>query len=1108
MSPQSIFRIAIRKDVTGNFRPSPTPSSGYHGTRWLCFAIVCCALLGLRTPFNALAQDDEPRPIFKPHGRPCSAGGGVQVVVHASPDLGGATPTVLVASASTVRLSGIARKFFIRENCSTTFTPVSRFEWKLFAQENSRGFIDDTNILKHAETLFPTFEPVGGTRYVAVLIAEKQNGFVRIEALKGRSWYSIGPNGSVGADGVGNQNVGRINDLVFDPTNASAIYAATAQGGVFKSLDRGDVWFPTSDHKGLPNLGISALAVAPLGSGQTLIFAAIGDNLAAQAVNVGVGTGSGVWRSKNGGVSWESSRPPTTTTCPAGTAIFTGNANRITASPNATDIYVAAQQGLFRSNDGGNCWTNLVPGNVTDVVLDPSNAQILYAALPQVGIFKSTAASSIVPTPVFRFQTANGLVRLAIAPSSTPVVYAAVADSTNKNTFLLRSVDGGSKWSQVANSICGNQCTFGIALAVDPTDPNHVIFGEVLVHHSLDGGTTFTTVGSTSSVHADLHALVFARDNPREIYAGTDGGVFRNSFSRNQSHTPNAVWESRNLELSIAQAATMDSTPTNSQGAAIGVWDNGSQTRLSGRTWKVIQGGDGFAVAADAASDQVIYYNDNALNGSATSRYPDRTSLGVVAGFASNPFRAGELFGIGVAVKNDGKLYVVRGSNQATTPDWRCADPAPAGVPAFTVVFSPDGFYYSSSWNGSIYRFKLSDPLPKVPQCGSSATAATGRAIFNQTAGPNVLPPRIALDPFDSKGLYALVPGSPGASRIIKLTPIPGAVVGGTGWKTTPIANKLNLPAGVRLQSIGADPSLRGLVYLGTTNGLWEGLPDSNGDYTWSKDLTVPDTFISGIVPHRNNGIYTGGLRLVSFGRGVWERQLTLARLRRSCDSLICVVPWVSALTCLNCARAPYQPSTTESNSEAWMAVPYLSKVNPGSRAVVRAIPLLKDVPQPFFLIEGQRAIKGVNLALVQLRYAAARAPIGLYTDSLRLEILRTPNGPVLSSRTVPFKRWWARLDARLLTVTTSISDPGPTSSPVRVSIRVGVRVIEGISPLTVAVPAGSVVYVQVPRHFESMYRIGYFKRFTNGDRDAGDKSELEITLSDNILLTAHYAFR
>ncbi len=1088
-----------------------TPASEHHRSKWLLLLIGCCTLVCLNIPFNAFAQDDEPRPIFKPHGPCFSTRGGVQIVVHASPDLGGAAPTVLVAPASTVRLSGIARKFLIRENCTTTFTPLLTFAWKLLAQQHGGVFTDESSILKHADTLFPTFDPVGGTLYIAQLAAGGQTGFVRIEALKGRSWYSIGPNGSVGPEGVGNVNVGRVNDLVFDPSSALVLYAATAQGGVFKSLDRGEVWFPITDHKGLPNLGISALAVSQLGSGQTIIFAAVGDNLAALAVRVGVGSGSGIWRSRDGGLNWESSQPVPPATCPAGTVVFSGNANRIVASPNASDIYVAAQQGFFRSNDGGNCWTNLGLNNVTDVVLDPSNPQILYVAVPQLGIFKTTAAttvSSFPSPPLFQFGAATSRVRLAIAPSSPSVVYAAIADGPAKNTFLLRSSDGGAKWSVAANSLCANQCNFGIALAADPKDANHVVFGGVEVYHSTDGAATFSDVGLSSSVHNDFHALVFAPDNAREIYAGTDGGVFRNSFSSDRSHTPNDVWESRNFELSIAQAATLDLTPTNSQGAAIGVWDNGSQARLVGRAWKSIQGGDGFVVAADAASDQIIYYNDNAgISGSATSRYPDRTGLGNVVAVTSNPFRPGELFGIGVAAKSDNKLYVARGADKATTPDWRCADPAPAGVAAFNVEFSPDGFYYLSSWNGSIYRFKLPNPLPNLTQCGASGTAASGSAIFNQTASQILQPPKIALDPFDSKGLYAVVPGSPAASLIVKLTPFPAAV-GGTGWKTTPIAGKLKLPAGVRPQTIGADPSLRGVLYLGTTNGLWVGLPDSNGNYTWSQDLSVPDTMITSIVPHRNDGRYSGVLRVGTFGRGVWERQLTLARLINSCRTLQCVAPAISAFSCLNCERGPYQALPTESNPEAWVAVPYVSKVNPGAHAVVRATPLSKREPQPFFLIEGQRAIQGVNLALVQLRYAAVDAPTELHTDSLRLEILRTPGGPVLSSRIVPFERWWARPDARLLTVNAAISDPAPTPPPVTVSVRVGARVIEGTAPLTVALPLGSTIYVQVTPHFESMYRIAYFNRWTNGDRVTGDKSLLKITVSDNILLTAHYAFR
>lgn len=1070
---------------------------------------LCCFTIGfvLFCLGSAASAQDDLRPVFRPHG-PCFPVQGKQVIAHAWPDLGGAEPTVLVLSTATVHLSGIARSYFVRENCTTGSSPL-RFAWTLTARSRNGIAIDATNLLKGANTLFPTFESSEATTYVAQLTAGGETNSVRIEALTGgRTWYSIGPNGSVGGDGIGNPSVGRVNDLVFDPADPATIYAATAQGGVFKTVDRGGTWFPVTDHVGLPNLGISTLAVSP-GPIGAVLYAAIGDNR--QNSRVAIGSGKGIWRSRNGGASWASAAPALGTSCPPGSNVFAGNANRILVSPqNSSIVYAAAQQGLFRSLDGGDCWTSIgsLPA-VSDIAFDPSNPQTLYLAVPQSGIFKTTTAptaTTLPSAPILSFPTPNSWVALALAPSAPSLVYAAVANAAE--TVLVASADGGKSWTQTASGLCNAQCSFGIALAVDPTDPNHVVFGEVKVHHSVDGGTTFSGLGA-GGVHDDFHALVFAPDNPRIIYAGTDGGVFRNSFSSDSSHTPGAMWEPRNLELSVAQAPTLAWPSSNQEAAAIGVWDNGTQVRVSGRTWKAINNGDGFVVAADATSGEIIYYNDNAGTspGNATSRYPDGASFGNVTAVVANPFVPGELFGIGVAGKSDNKWYVTRGANQSA-PNWICADLGPAGVPSFSFDFSVDGSYYSSSQNGSIFRFRLPAVLPNVPLCTPTSTAAIGAVIFAQAGTSIGIRISLAVDPFDANALYVLVlPGgtvSSVPSPVIKITKsIAGIVTGGSPKTVTPIGSSLSLPPGVQLTAIGADPAVPGLVYVGTTNGIWEGLPDSSGAYSWTQNLTVPDTYIAGIVPHRGSSFssgYSGALRVTTYGRGVWERQITVSR---TCLALHCLAP--RKITCVGCHRAAYQTPPVGDNFEAWIAIPYFSKVDPGDRSRIRVTPLRNGEPQPYFLIEGNKARKGDNLAFALLRYAGRDAPLGLQTTSLRVELLRSPEGPVLASETVDFRKWWARPDARLLTVSSLSAAPLPESLPVTVKIILDSRVIEGKAPLTVPIPLGARVAVQVEPNAQTRHGMRSFDAWSLGEMAAKTDPRIDVVVTDNTLLTAHY---
>src|SRR5207245_2292687 len=103
-------------------------------------------------------------------------------------------------------------------------------------------------------------------------------------------------------------------------------------------------------------------------------------------------------------------------------------------------------------------------------------------------------------------------------------------------------------------------------------------------------------------------------------------------------------------------------------------------------------------------------------------------------------------------------------------------------------------------------------------------------------------------------------------------------------WQAVSIGS--DLPSTAALSgAIGADPSLRGLLYLGDTHGLWEGLPDGMGSYHWTLNTDVPDTWVTGVVPHRNSNGFSGTLRVATYGRGIWERLVLASR----CLSITCL---------------------------------------------------------------------------------------------------------------------------------------------------------------------------------------------------------------------------
>ena len=183
------------------------------------------------------------------------------------------------------------------------------------------------------------------------------------------------------------------------PSQPNVFYVGQVNGGVWKSDDYGRTWHPIFDHE--PTQSIGAIAVAP--SDPDVIYAGTGE----EAPRGDISFGDGVYKSTDGGKTW--------TDVGLKDSKQTG---KIVVDPrNANVVYVAAEgdiygpnsaRGVFRSTDGGKTWKKVLYKDentgAVDLVFDPTNPRIMYAALYQVrrqpwtftsggpgsGIYKST----------------------------------------------------------------------------------------------------------------------------------------------------------------------------------------------------------------------------------------------------------------------------------------------------------------------------------------------------------------------------------------------------------------------------------------------------------------------------------------------------------------------------------------------------------------------------------------------------------------------------------------------------------------------------------------------------------------------------------------------
>ena len=152
----------------------------------------------------------------------------------------------------------------------------------------------------------------GHLGYIPEGIRVAQLGSVRISGLAGtrsvrpvprcpdslspasRNWTPVGPGPVIVSPTVAFS--GRVISIAFDATNPNTIYIGAANGGVWKSTNRGVTWTPKSDYQN--SLAIGALAIDP--NNNQRIFAGTGQYGEA----VGTFYGNGILYSSNGGDSW------------------------------------------------------------------------------------------------------------------------------------------------------------------------------------------------------------------------------------------------------------------------------------------------------------------------------------------------------------------------------------------------------------------------------------------------------------------------------------------------------------------------------------------------------------------------------------------------------------------------------------------------------------------------------------------------------------------------------------------------------------------------------------------------------------------------------------
>lgn len=409
---------------------------------------------------------------------------------------------------------------------------------------------------------------------------------------------------------------GRIADIVKDPQNPSTWYVATASSGVWKTKNNATTWTPVFDNYGSFSTG----AIAIDHHNPNVLWLGTGENASQRSA----GYGDGVYKSIDGGKSWQ----------------HTGLKNsehiaKIIIHPNKPDIvYVASQgplwaaggdRGLFKTTDGGRTWNNILNisehTGITDLVMDPRNPDVLYAASyqrrrhvgilvaggPESAIFKSTDGGQNWKKLTKGIPNGNlGRIALAISPQQPDVVYSLIAAEEDKSGFF-RSSDQGESWTKMSDYIVVDPQYYGEIYA-DPHQFDKVYAVDVFIHYTEDGGKTFKRQ-NTRNKHVDNHSILFDHTDPDYLMIGCDGGIY-------ESWDKGASWKFvDNLPITQFYRVGLDNAFPfyNVYG---GTQDNATQggpsrtNRIQGiqnSDWFITVGGDGFQTRIDPRDPNILY---------------------------------------------------------------------------------------------------------------------------------------------------------------------------------------------------------------------------------------------------------------------------------------------------------------------------------------------------------------------------------------------------------------------------------------------------------------------------------------------------------------------
>ncbi|MDX9928893.1 MAG: hypothetical protein RBS37_03475 [Bacteroidales bacterium] len=617
----------------------------------------------------------------------------------------------------------------------------------------------------------------------------------KLSPFNNLKWQFLGPTNTSG----------RITAAAVSP-DRDFILAASASGGVWKTTDKGDSWYPIFEKEISSSIG--NIAIAP--SNKNIIWVGTGEANIFRSSHAGCG----IYKSVNGG---------------------------------RTFIHM----GLENSN------------TISRIVVHPTNPEIVYVGVsgnewtpnPDRGFYMTTdGGRTWVPT--LQIDDMTGVIDVAMDPSDPNVIYASTWQRMRKKwndprtepdytgCSIYKSTDGGKSWKEISNGLMPPHQRGRIGLSVARSNPK-------IIYAYIDDYEVVRE--PTEAERNDTYGLPscgFIRG--AQLFRSDNAGQ---SWSR-VSPTDNQILQRlSNTYGWVFGQVTADPTDENTvyiQGVSVAV------TRDGGKTWARFSnpGGDNHGIWIDYRDNKfMIVNNDQGIHityDGATTWKSSYNVLPAVQFFNVNydmatPFKVyGSVQDHG---SRRGEVILTNGRDKIPAVAW---GNAPGGEGSNHAI-DPENpnIVYSAGFYGTLSRttYNDSDTTTRLDREGNRVRAATStsRSIVPK-AEPGEPPLRgewlagFILSPHDSKTIYH------GMQYLFKSTDQ------GETWKRISPDLSHNDPARMgdvkhqTIFTISESPLKRGLLYVGTDDGRVWVTKDDGGSWTEVVKGIIPDRWISRVV--------------------------------------------------------------------------------------------------------------------------------------------------------------------------------------------------------------------------------------------------------------------